>query len=194
MLNNTRICWLLASLGVIFACQSPKKPIPVYGKPIPAFSFLNQDSIPTTEKPLGGHITVVDFFFTSCPTICPQMQREMLRVHDAFKADTLVHFMSFSIDPEYDTVGVLREYAARMGVAAPKWQFLTGDKEAIFALGNQHFMVSAAEDPNAPGGHVHSGALILVDAQRRIRGYFDGTKAAEVDKLIAAIAQLQTEK
>ena len=151
---------------------------------IPAFRFLNQDSVFVSEKDVEGKVYVADFFFTTCPTICPKMKTQMLRIYERYKYRDEVRIISHSIDPDFDTPNVLKDYAARLQVKAPKWNLLTGDKAAIYQLGQKSYMVSAQEDPNEAGGFVHSGAFILVDKNRHVRGIYDGTVEAEVNHLL----------
>ncbi len=157
------------------------------------FSFVNQDSALVTPATLDGKIYVADFFFTSCPTICPVMKKEMLRVYDEFKDNPEVAIVSHTIDPEYDTVALLHDYAERLGVTTPAWQFVTGEKDSIFNIALKSYMVTAAEEEQAPGGRIHSGAFILVDKQHRIRGMYDGTVTEKVDVLINDIHRLLRE-
>ena len=151
---------------------------------IPSFHFLNQDSVFVSEKDVEGKVYVADFFFTTCPTICPKMKTQMLRIYERYKDRDEVRIISHSIDPDFDTPNVLKDYAARLQVKAPKWNLLTGDKAAIYTLGQKSYMVSAQEDPNEAGGFVHSGAFILVDKNRHVRGIYDGTVEAEVNHLL----------
>jgi len=151
---------------------------------IPTFRFLNQDSVFVSEKDVEGKVYVADFFFTTCPTICPKMKTQMLRIYERYKDRDEVRIISHSIDPDFDTPNVLKDYAARLQVKAPKWNLLTGDKAAIYTLGQKSYMVSAQEDPNEAGGFVHSGAFILVDKNRHVRGIYDGTVEAEVNHLL----------
>jgi len=151
---------------------------------IPSFRFLNQDSVVVSEKDVEGKVYVADFFFTTCPTICPKMKTQMLRIYERYKDRDEVRIISHSIDPDFDTPNVLKDYATRLQVKAPKWNLLTGDKAAIYTLGQKSYMVSAQEDPNEAGGFVHSGAFILVDKNRHVRGIYDGTVEAEVNHLL----------
>ncbi|MFL0297408.1 SCO family protein [Aquirufa novilacunae] len=151
---------------------------------IPSFRFLNQDSVFVSEKDVEGKVYVADFFFTTCPTICPKMKTQMLRIYERYKDRDEVRIISHSIDPDFDTPNVLKDYATRLQVKAPKWNLLTGDKAAIYQLGQKSYMVSAQEDPNEAGGFVHSGAFILVDKNRHVRGIYDGTVEAEVNHLL----------
>jgi len=154
---------------------------------IPDFRLVNQDSNWVTPESFEGQVYVADFFFTSCPTICPTMKKEMLRVYEAYKDNDEVGIISHTIDPEYDTVALLKDFAERLDVKAPKWHFVTGEKEAIYELGQKGYMVTAMEDENEEGGYLHSGAFVLVDKERKIRGVYDGTRSEEVDKLIKDI-------
>jgi len=157
---------------------------------IPDYKLVNQDSNWITPETFEGKVYVADFFFTSCPTICPTMKKEMLRVYEAYKNNDEVSIISHTIDPEYDTVALLKDFAEKLDVKAPKWHFVTGEKEAIYELGQKGYMVTAMEDENEEGGYLHSGAFILVDKERKIRGVYDGTKSEEVDKLITDIELL----
>ncbi len=157
------------------------------------FSFINQDSSIVTNHTFKGDIYVADFFFTTCPTICPIMKAQMLRVYDKFEDYDEVKILSHTIDPVYDTVGVLRDFADRLGVSSEMWHFVTGNKEDIFNIGQSSYMVTAIEDKDEPGGYIHSGAFILVDKQRRIRGLYDGTDEKEVNRLIKDIPRLLKE-
>lgn len=157
------------------------------------FSFVNQDSAVVTNATVDDKVYVADFFFTSCTTICPKMKQQMVRVYDVYKDNPDVALLSFSIDPEYDTVNLLNNYAEALGVSSDTWHFLTGEKEKIYEIGQGSFRVTAKEDPAARDGFLHSGAFTLVDKEGRIRGYYDGTVEAEVDKLIDDMALLLKE-
>jgi protein SCO1/2 len=148
------------------------------------FQFLNQDSVLVSEKDVAGKVYVADFFFTTCPTICPKMKTQMLRIYERYKERADVCLLSHSIDPDFDTPSVLHDYATRLHISAPKWNLLTGDKSKIYTLGQKSYMVSAQEDPAEAGGFVHSGAFILVDKNRHVRGIYDGTVEAEVNRLL----------
>lgn len=208
-----RACYLIFLLALLASCSNPPEILPVYGNKtavtktengktvtdsldytLPAFTFVNQDSAVVTEQTVNGKIFVTDFFFTSCPSICPKMKKEMLRVYDKYKDNNEVAILSFSIDPTRDTVAKLKNYTQKLGIEnSSKWSLLTGNKDSIYATA-KHFLISAAEDPNAPGGHVHSGNFILVDKQKRLRGYYDGTDSKSVDKLLTDMDLLLNEK
>ena len=152
------------------------------------WAFYRQDSALVTEDMLRGTPYVVDFFFTSCPTICPRVTGNMLRIYDEFAADTPLKLVSFTIDPKRDSVGHLRNYSLNLGIAeADDWWFLTGDKYALYDIADDYFSV-AVEDPEAEGGFDHSGRILLVDERGRVRAYADGTDQADVDHLIEDIA------
>ncbi|MFO7822363.1 MAG: SCO family protein [Cyclobacterium sp.] len=165
----------------------------VYHK-IADFQFVNQEGDTVTHRDVAGKIYVADFFFTSCPTICPVMKKEMLRVYEEFKDQPNFKILSHTIDPEYDTVALLKDYAARLGIEnADTWNFLTGDQEKIFEIGQTSYLTTAMSDKNEPGGFLHSGAFLLIDTQGRIRGVYDGTKATQVNQLIKDIPKLLNE-
>lgn len=151
------------------------------------YKFLDQDSNWVTPQTFEDKIYVSDFFFTSCPTICPIMKTQMLRVYEKYKSNPQVGILSHTIDPEYDTVAVLREFARRLGVESEKWHFVTGEKEDIYKIGQTSYLVTTIEDSSQPGGFLHSGAFVLIDKERRLRGIYDGTKAEKVALLLEDI-------
>lgn len=159
---------------------------------IDSFSFVNQDSMVVNNATFQDKIYVADFFFTSCPTICPVMKQQLLRVYDQYQGNPKFAILSHSIDPTYDTVALLNDYAQRLGVTSETWHFVTGDKDAIYDIAETSYMVVANEDENAPGGFIHSGAFLLVDEKGQIRGVYDGTVAEQVDLLIKDISRLLT--
>ncbi len=203
--------WIIVVL--LISCGAPKEEkLPIMGRKeitqkevngemvadtiyhqIADFSFTNQDSVEVTHKTFKDQIYIADFFFTSCPTICPIMKTQMLRVYDTIQNLDDVKILSHTIDPEYDTVALLRDFAERLGVTSDKWHFVTGEQEKIYEIGQRSYMVTALEDQSQPGGFVHSGAFILVDKERRVRGLYDGTKADQVNRLIKELAILRKE-
>jgi protein SCO1/2 len=155
------------------------------------FAFVNQIGDTIRKEDMAGKIYVADFFFTTCPTICPVMKKEMLRVYEQFKGEPNFRILSHSIDPTHDTQAVLKDYAEKLGVPdAATWNFLTGDQEKIFEIGQTSYMTTTMADDMEPGGFLHSGAFLLVDQQGRIRGVYDGTKTEQVDRLLADIPKL----
>lgn len=191
---------------IITSCDNQKqqRTLPVLGRTeisegdtiyhhVADFQFVNQDSTLVSEETFKDKVYVADFFFTSCPTICPVMKTQMLRVYEAIQGKPDVMILSHTIDPKHDSVAVLKEFADKLGVSAEKWHFVTGKKEEIYKIGQSSYMVSASEDPTEPGGYIHSGAFILVDKERRVRGLYDGTRPDQVDKLITDIDLLLKE-
>jgi len=150
---------------------------------IPTFSFINQDSVTVTNKDFDGKIYVADFFFTSCPSICPIMSKNLLKVLKKYKGNPEVKILSHSIDTKYDTPWVLKRYATKLGVEGNQWEFVHGTNESIYGIADK-YMVYAKEDNNAPGGFEHQGWLILVDKEKRIRGAYDGTNDEQVAQLL----------
>ena len=163
----------------------------VYPK-IPSFSYLNQDSTVTTSKSMKGKIWVADFFFTTCPTICPTMTTQMKRLQ-AMTKDLAndVQFISFSINPKYDQPSILRRYIKHHGITAKNWQFLTGDEAETHELGINSFLVHVtSSDDEADGGYAHSPAFTLVDKEGIVRGVYIGTDTKEVNRLEKDIRKL----
>ncbi len=202
----------LFTLSAIFSCGSENNKLPILGERdwvtktvdgkeivdtiynvIPPFTFVNQDSDTITEKIVEGKIYVSDFFFTSCPTICPVMKRQMLKVFKEIKANPDVMIISHTIDPEHDTPQVLHKYAEDLGVEGEQWQFVTGPKEKIYEIGQKNYMSTAKEDKSAEGGYIHSGAFILVDKEKHVRGMYDGTTDEGTQKLLKDITTLLEE-
>ena len=197
---------LLVCSLVMWSCIDEKEQrLPIYGEKevvnsdtvyhtIGNFRLVNQDSATVTNETLNGKIYVADFFFTSCRTICPVMKTQMMRVYEAVEDDPEVALVSHTIDPEYDTVGLLHDYAERLGVNSKKWHFLTGNKDSIYYLAQTSYFVTAMEDEAQQDGFIHSGAFLLIDKEGRIRGKYDGTKPEEIDKLLKDIKILKQEE
>lgn len=153
-------------------------------KTIPAFKFLNQDSAVVTGKDFDGKIYVADFFFTSCPTICPTMHRNLMKVYQKYENNPEVKLASHTIDAKYDVPSRMKAYADKLGVKGTQWEFLWGPRDEVYALAERNYLVSVQEAKDAPGGFIHQGYLVLVDKEKRIRGAYDGTVDAEVRKLM----------
>jgi len=151
---------------------------------IPSFKLLNQDSAIVTEKDFDNTIYVADFFFTSCPTICPVMHRNLMKVYQKYKGNLRVKLASHTIDVKYDTPSRMKAYAGKLGVEGTQWEYLWGTRDEIYALAERNYLVAVVEDKKAPGGFVHQGYLVLVDKQKRIRGAYDGTLDTDVKKLM----------
>lgn len=210
MKNRRLISWtyfVCAAIMMQMACTPKKKEdekLPVFGEriiekddtiyhTIPDFSFVDQDSAVITGKTFDNKIYVADFFFTSCRTICPIMKTQMLRVYDSIKNNSNVLLLSHTIDPEYDTVALLHDFAERLSVKSDKWHFVTGVKDSIYHIAQTGYFATAMEDKSEPDGFIHSGAFLLIDKEKKIRGKYDGTKEEEVNRLLGDIERLEKE-
>lgn len=189
-------------LFLVCSCSFKEKPLPIFGErgmmngdtlyhSIGPFSFVNQDSALVTNRTFENQIYVSDFFFTSCRSICPIMKTQMLRVYEATAEMADVKILSHTIDPEYDTVNLLKNFAQKLGVSSSRWHFVTGNKDSIYSIAQAGYFVTALEDDTEPDGFIHSGAFLLVDKQKRIRGKYDGTKEEDVNRLIEDIKRLR---
>lgn len=197
---------LLVVPALLWGACSFDKPLPILGPrqytanndtlfhSIASFAFVDQDSTLITNSNFRGKIYVADFFFTSCRTICPIMKSQMLRVYEATNQMDDVLILSHTIDPAFDTVALLRDFAARLEVESSKWHFVTGARDSIYKIAQTSYFATAMEDKSEPDGFIHSGAFLLIDRQGRIRGKYDGTQEADVNRLIGDIKRLRREK
>lgn len=156
---------------------------------VPDITLTDQDSQTYRISTLDNKVILADFFFTSCPSICPKVKKQMLRLYDKYKDDDRVVMISHTIDQRHDSVAVLNRYAHNLGVDTDKWKFVTGEKDSIFYLADQYF-VSVIEDPLAPAGFDHSGRIILVDKSRRVRGFCEGTDPESVTAFFDTVDKL----
>lgn len=167
------------------------------GHRIGNFSFLNQDGETITQEEVKGKVYVAEYFFTTCATICPRMNDQMRRIQFKFADNDDVHLMSFTVDPEVDTVEQMKRYADDHGAKTGQWHFLTGTKEDLYSLARKSFFVlKPAEAQNlgdVGSDFIHTNNFVLVDRQSRIRGYYDGTSKSEVDELMKDIEYLLEE-
>jgi len=202
-------CWsrLLSGLtfgSLLISCSTRETSLPVFGErtvngsdtvyhTIAPFRFVDQDSAFVTNGTFKDKIYVADFFFTSCRTICPIMKTQMLRVYEATREMPDVLILSHTIDPEYDTVALLHDFAGRLGVESNRWHFVTGVKDSIYKIAQTSYFATALEDTTEPDGFIHSGAFLLIDKEGRIRGKYDGTKEEDVNRMIADIKRLRLE-
>ena len=205
MRSNFSNLLIIVMMGwVIFACTSNERSLPILGvrtldgrdtvyHTIVPFQFVDQDSAIITKADFDGKIYVADFFFTSCRTICPIMKTQMVRIYDATKDMPDVLLLSHSIDPEWDTVALLHDFAARLGVQSNRWHFVTGVKDSIYKIAQTSYYATAMEDRTEPDGFIHSGAFLLIDRKGRIRGKYDGTREDDVNRLIGDIKKLRRE-
>lgn len=205
MNNSTFYIILLVLTSLALGCkQQATGPLPIIGdRPGPdgemiiheirPFTFVNQIGDTITNDHFKNKIYLVDFFFTSCPSICPKVTRQMLRIYDHISAYDDVILVSHTIDPKRDTPEVLKAYADNIDVSPERWLFLQGDKDETLEIANEDYFVAALESPDAPGGFDHSGKIILLDKKAKIRGFCEGTEPASVDKMMAMIDQLRRE-
>lgn len=214
VLEIAAIVVTLATIAsLLVSCESKTRTLPILGErsafqkkingktvtdtlyqTIPDFRLLNQDSTFVTNEFFDGKVYIADFFFTSCPTICPVMHRNLFKAYKRFKNEKDVLFLSHSVDFRHDTPSVLKSYSRGLGIVDRRWQLLTGPKEEIYPLAEKSYVSAAQDMPSAPGGYAHSGYLILVDRHRRLRGAYDGTDKKAVKQLIEDTQVLLAEK
>lgn len=171
--------------------------------PAPKFEFQNQDNIKITNETYKGKVYVLEFFFTSCPTICPKMNLSMLEIEKTFFGNPNFGIVSITIDPVHDTPDVLKAHRELLGVKSSNWNFLTGDKTYIFDLANKGFNLYAGENSKVKGGFEHSGLFALIDKKGNIRCrkdnygnpilYYDGLEKKGVRDIQQDIAILLKE-
>jgi len=204
-----RISTIIACLGVIFtsctenAAEKKVRVLPIIGNydldyktvdgkevadtifpKVPDFAYLNQDSVMVDSKSMKGKIWIADFFFTSCPTICPPMTSQMKRLNIKTKdLEEHLQFMSFTIDPDFDTPETFRDYIKSHGITAKNWQFFTGDENETYALAQQFFFVGAERNEDAAGGFEHNDTFVLIDKEGYVRGLYRGSETKDVDRL-----------
>ena len=170
---------------------------------VPAFELMDQNDKKISDKDYLGKVYVVEFFFATCPTICPKMNQSMLQLQDEFYGNPSFGLVSITIDPEHDTAAVLKQHANQLGVKHYNWHFLTGDKAYIYGLANKGFNLYAGENNKAVGGFEHSGLFALVDKEGKIRCrkdvqgnpilYYDGLNAKGVEAIKEDIKKLLEE-
>lgn len=201
---------LIVALGIfVYAflfidSSKPLRKLPIYGNKylenkdtvfhkVPAFRFINQDSIVITEQNFEGAIYLVDFFFTTCQSICPIMSTQMQRVADAFKENDAVKIISHTVDPETDNIQQLKEYATKHQADSKQWHFLTGSKQDLYHIARNGYLLDAHEGDGGEEDFIHTQNFALVDKDKRIRGFYDGTNTEEIDQLIKDINLLLAE-
>lgn len=158
-----------------------------------SFNLIDQDGNKVTEKEYENKIYVTDFFFVTCPTICPKMATQMNRVYDEFLENKEILILSHTVMPVKDSVPVLKEYATKLGVAANKWKFVTGDKKHIYELARKTYFAAVTEGDGGEDDFIHTENFVLVDKEKRLRGFYDGTSKEDADRLIADIYTLLEE-
>ncbi|MCB1120527.1 MAG: SCO family protein [Verrucomicrobiae bacterium] len=209
---NTRIYVALIAIitGVASLAEAATTPLPYYVEPtftpiwkedlkgdihtIPNFSLTNQQGESVSREDLAGHIYVANFFFTSCPGICPTMTRNLLKIQQEYLDDTDVSIVSHSVTPDIDTVERLKTYAEQNGVDGNKWQLLTGNKEAIYTLARRSYFADKSlgydKDSNE---FLHTENFVLIDGFGHIRGVYNGLQPLDMKRLIHDINTLKTE-
>ena len=160
---------------------------------IAPFSLTNQNGLTVTEKDYMNKIYVADFFFTTCPSICPKMTANMGLIQENINTDNQVLLLSFSVTPEIDSVQQLKRYAIEKGVIDSKWNLLTGDKKEIYELARKSYLAVKSKGDGGEHDMIHTENFILVDPEKRIRGFYDGTDTNAMDELLSDIKVLQME-
>jgi protein SCO1/2 len=162
------------------------------GHRIAPFTLINQRGAITTEKAWEDKIVVADFFFTHCPVVCPKMTRSLKRVQELYLDRDDLLFTSFTVDPERDSAAQLAKYAQKMDITK-NWLLLTGAKKDLYRLARNSFLITATDGDGGEDDFIHSELLILIDKEKRIRGFYNGTLPDEVDQLIIDINRLKKE-
>lgn len=187
------IAFPVTVFAVVTWFEKNKQQLPVLNptsQTIERFSLTNQQGVTKTTDSWNGKIVVANFFFTHCPVVCPKMMKQLKRVEEAYINDPQILINSFSVDPGNDSAGRLHAYAAQMNINGA-WDLLTGDKQTIYRLARKGFSVVATDGDGGPTDFIHSDKLVLIDTQKRIRGYYDGTDEIEVNQLIKDIKRLK---
>ena len=203
---GTFVIFSLITVSLFYNVLKPSKTLPIFNPAdvnpelvdstvqyvekyhkIADFSFTNQNGKTITQKDYEGKIYVADFFFTTCPTICPIMQDNMVEIQKVFKNNPKVLLLSHTVMPDIDSVPVLKKYALEKGVIDSKWNLVTGDKKAIFYIARKSYLAVKTETEGELYDMVHTENFILVDDQKRVRGFYDGTNKEEIARLIEDI-------
>lgn len=148
------------------------------------FSFTNQDGKTITDKDYNGSIYVTDFFFTTCHSICPVMSNQMERVYNKFKGNLEIKFLSHTVDPDIDTVEQLKRYAIKHDADAKQWNFVTGNKKDLYAIARKSYLLNAEQGDGGPDDFIHTQNFALIDKEKRIRGFYDGTDTTDMNQMM----------
>ncbi len=172
------------------AMQVNKQELPNLGQPghvVGPFSFTDQDGHTVTDEDVAGKVRVVEYFFTTCQGICPEMNENMVSVYDTYKGNPRFVILSHTVNPEVDSVEVMKKYSEKFDADSRYWEFLTGDKKALYDMARYSYLITA-DDPSPEvaiaDDFIHSEKFVLIDPQNRIRGQYDGTDKEEVKQLI----------
>lgn len=207
--------FLLAVAAIVFVyaffiydSKKPLRYLPIYGEKsyenkngktdtvfhtVKDFSFYNQDGETVSQKNFDSSVYVTDFFFTTCHSICPVMSTQMERIAAKFKGNAEVKFLSHTVDPEIDTVEQLKRYAVQHNADTKQWMFVTGDKKALYDIARESYMLDASQGDGGPDDFIHTQNFALVDKDKRIRGYYDGTDSTQMNQLMKDIDLLLSE-
>ncbi len=207
------VVFSIAFLTISYQLLKPKNRLPIYSPAmvnpemvdstvqhiskhhtVADFSFTNQNGKTITQKEYEGVVYVADFFFTTCPTICPVMQDNMLEIQEHFKDNSKVMLLSHTVMPDIDSVPVLKKYALEKGVIDTKWNLVTGAKKAIYYSARKSYLAVKTETEGELYDMVHTENFVLVDTKKRVRGFYDGTNKAAVRQLITDITRLLEEE
>ncbi len=183
------------AFGIVKWYEQNFTQLPVLGPPkhtIADFNMKNQYGATISSIAWGNKIVIADFFFTHCPVVCPKMTRSLKKVQQQFAGEKELLITSFTVDPLRDSIAQLSSYAIKMDIR-DNWLLLTGEKKEIYKLARKSFLVVATDGDGGPDDFIHSELLVLLDKQKRIRGYYNGTDGEDVDKLILDVRRLQRE-
>ena len=202
----------IASISVFYNVLKPKEKLPIYQPnmvsfqlvdstvqhvkrfhKIKDFKLVNQNGKEITNESYRDKIYVADFFFTTCQGICPIMKENMIILQNQYENDNQVYLLSHTVTPEIDTKDVLKKYAIEKGVMDDKWNLVTGDKEQIYNLARKSYLVAEDVGESRFFDMIHTENFVLIDPQRRIRGFYDGTDLESIDQLIVDIKILKKE-
>ena len=199
-------------LALFYDALKPKKVLPIYQPSmvnyelvdstlqhvkkyhkIAPFSFENQNGKTITQDDYEGKIYIADFFFTTCPSICPKMTANMVGIQEEILNDSTVMLLSYSVTPKIDSVPQLKKYAIEKGVNDQKWNLLTGNKKEIYTMARKSYLVVKEDGDGGPYDMIHTENFILVDPKKRIRGFYDGTDTLAMSELLLDLEILQDE-
>ena len=172
-----------------------KNELPVLGEPghvAGTFDFINQDGKHVTDKTVENKVVVVEYFFTSCPSICPAMNKNLKQIYEKFKEDTGFVILSHTVDPERDSSSVLKNYAKKYGVSTPQWQFLTGDKNELYTAASRDYLLAVEDSANS--NFIHTQYVALLDKKRQVRGFYDMSMGQNITRLDKDIEVLLVDK
>jgi protein SCO1/2 len=158
---------------------------------VPGFRFLNTDSSTVNGDFVRGKVWAINYFFTSCPTICPKMMAGMQRVQQAFPNDGQVRLVSLTVDPYHDTPFKLKSYAKKKNINLQQWQLGTGSKPDLYRFARNGLFITATDGDGGDNDFIHSDKIVLIDCENHIRGYYNGTDSDEIDQLIKDIRRLR---